>query len=166
MVLLHADAGHIVDLLAEEVGGVAFGHSPVGVAEGLRGFVAGEVDPGDGGRRSAGAESGLDGPGAEEGGCYERDEADDEEDRAEVAANRGELGEVEGESSAGREAGAENRGGDRHDESGFGVGELDVLDEIALLVPEELRPVDDLAGGDFVDDFVGRLHWNSLNEPR
>ena len=68
---------------------------------------------------------------------------------------------MEGEAAAGRETGAEDGGGDGHDEAGFGVGELDVLEEIALLVPEELRPVDDLAGGDVVDGFVGLAQGDS-----
>jgi len=91
MVFLHADAGHEVDLLAEEVGGVAFGHGPVGVAKGAGGFVAGEVYPGDWGRRGAAAEARLDGPGAEERGRDEGEETDDKEGCAEVTANRGQF---------------------------------------------------------------------------
>jgi len=68
---------------------------------------------------------------------------------------------VEGEASAGGEAGAEHGGGDGEDEAGLSVSELDVFQEIALLVPEKLRPVDGEIGGEFVDDFVRRDQGNS-----
>jgi len=68
---------------------------------------------------------------------------------------------MEGEASARGEAGAEHGGGDGQDEAGLGVGELDVFEEIALLVPEELRPVDGEIGGELVDDFVRRDQENS-----
>ena len=154
MVFLHADAGHEVDLLAEEISGVAFGHGPVNVAKGLRSFVTSEIYPGDRGRVHAAAEARLDGPGTEKGGRYEAADAKDEEYRAEVAADRGQSGEVKGEPASWREAGAENGGRDGHDEAGLGIGQLYVFKEISLLVPEEFRAVDDLAGGNFVDGFL------------
>jgi len=68
---------------------------------------------------------------------------------------------VEGEASAGGEAGAEHSGGDGEDEAGLSVSELDVFQEIALLVPEKLRPVDGEIRGELVDGFVRRDQSNS-----
>lgn len=68
---------------------------------------------------------------------------------------------MKGEASAGGEAGTEHGGGDGQDEAGLGVGELDVFEEIALLVPEKLRPVDGEIGGKLLDGFVRRDQGNS-----